>query len=185
MTNENTPEMNNGDGSKILSDYIVDAYGNPISDVQVNAYKPGVTLSDDTTKKIAFIGIVTPKTFSNTYLSSIKDSDGNAVYNFLSEGDLLAETVQKYIDQVTSMGADYVILLAHVGMKIDELYTSEGLLSKLTGVTAVLDGHTHFVYNTTSKDKDGKSIHITQTGTKLEHIGELIIRTDEQLQLKT
>jgi 2',3'-cyclic-nucleotide 2'-phosphodiesterase (5'-nucleotidase family) len=56
------------------------------------------TLSDDTTKKIAFIGIVTPKTFSNTYLSSIKDSDGNAVYNFLSEGDLLAEAVQKYID---------------------------------------------------------------------------------------
>ena len=137
-----------------------------------------VTLSDDTTKKIAFIGIVTPKTFSNTYLSTIKDSDGNAIYNFLSEGDLLAETVQKYIDQVTSMGADYVILLAHVGMKIDELYTSEGLLSKLKGVTAVLDGHTHVVYNTTSKDIDGKFIHITQTGTKLEHIGELIIRTD-------
>ena len=37
-----------------------------------------------------------------------------------------------------------------------EEYTSEGLLSKLSGVTAVLDGHTHKVYNTTVKDKNGK-----------------------------
>jgi hypothetical protein len=48
MTNENTPELNDGEGTRILSDQILDAYGNPIPDVQVNAYKPGVTLSDDT-----------------------------------------------------------------------------------------------------------------------------------------
>ena len=137
-----------------------------------------VTLSDDSTKKIAFIGIVTPKTFSNTYLSSIKDSDRNPVYNFLSEGDTLAEAVQKYIDEVKAKGADYVILLAHIGMKSDDLFTSEGLVSKLTGVNAVLDGHTHAVYNTNSKDKNGNNVYITQTGTKLEHIGQLIIKKD-------
>ena len=48
MTNETTPELNDGEGTKVLSDQILDAYGNPIPDVQVNAYKPGVTLSDDT-----------------------------------------------------------------------------------------------------------------------------------------
>ena len=136
-----------------------------------------ITLSNGTTKKIAFIAIVTPMSFSKTYLSSIKDSDGIAVYNFLSEGDLLAETVQQYIDEVKKNGAHYVILLTHIGMDLD-VFTSNGLLGKLTGVTAVLDGHTHYVYNVTSKDKDGNNIHITQTGTKLEHIGELIIKTD-------
>lgn len=54
-----------------------------------------------------------------------------------------------------------------------EKYTSEDLLSNLTGVTAVLDAHTHKVYNATSKDKEEKEIHITQTGTKLEAIGPL------------
>ena len=48
MTNESTPEFSDGDGLKILSDQILDAYGNPISDVQVNAYELGVKLSDDT-----------------------------------------------------------------------------------------------------------------------------------------
>ena len=35
-------------------------------------------------KKIGFIGVVTPLTFSKTYMSTVRDSDGNLVYNFLS-----------------------------------------------------------------------------------------------------
>ena len=44
-----------------------------------------------------------------------------------------------------------------------------------------MDGHTHVIYNVTSKDKDNKDIHITQTGKKLERIGQLIIKTDGSL----
>ena len=50
------------------------------------------------------------------------------------------------------------------------------LLSKLENVDAVLDGHTHLIYNTTTKDKNNKDIHISQTGTKLQSIGKLIIK---------
>ena len=62
-------------------------------------------------------------------------------------------------------------------MNVEE-YTSNDILSNLNGVDAVLDGHTHKVYNTTSKDKENKDIHIAQTGTKLANIGQLIIKED-------
>ena len=60
-------------------------------------------------KKIAFIGIVTPLAFSKTYLSSIKDEQGNPKYDFLSGNNKLYETTQKYINEVKD-NVDYVIL---------------------------------------------------------------------------
>ena len=128
-------------------------------------------------KKIGFIGIVTPLTFSKTYLSTLRESDGTAIYNFLSNKSELYTTIQEEIDKLRDKGADYVILLTHVGMNVEE-YTSNDILSNLNGVDAVLDGHTHKVYNTTSKDKENKDIHIAQTGTKLANIGQLIIKGD-------
>ena len=128
-------------------------------------------------KKIGFIGIVTPLTFSKTYLSSLRESDGTAIYNFLSNKEELYTTIQGEIDKLRSEGANYVILLTHVGMNVEE-YTSNDILSNLNGVDAVLDGHTHKVYNTISKDKENKDIHIAQTGTKLANIGQLIIKGD-------
>ena len=56
--------------------------------------------------------------------------------------------------------------------------TSIRLLSHLTGVNALLDGHTHKVYSTTTPDKNGKEVVIAQTGTKLKNIGKLIIKTN-------
>ena len=128
-------------------------------------------------KKIGFIGIVTPLTFSKTYLSTLRESDGTAIYNFLSNKAELYTTIQGEIDKLRNEGANYVILLTHVGMNVEE-YTSNDILSNLNGVDAVLDGHTHKVYNTTSKDKENKDIHIAQTGTKLANIGQLIIKGD-------
>ena len=128
-------------------------------------------------KKIGFIGIVTPLTFSKTYLSTLRESDGTAIYNFLSNKAELYKTIQEEIDKLRDKGADYVILLTHVGMNVEE-YTSNDILSNLNGVDAVLDGHTHKVYNTISKDKENKDIHIAQTGTKLANIGQLIIKED-------
>ena len=128
-------------------------------------------------KKIAFISVITPLTFSISSVSTIQDSDGNPMYTFLSDKQELYETIQSYINEVRGKGADYIILLTHIGMDIDK-YTSNDLVSNLEGVDAVLDGHTHKVYTTTSKDKNENSIYFSQTGTKLENIGVLIIKTD-------
>ena len=138
-------------------------------------------------KKIGFIGVLTPLTFSKTYLSSIKDEEGEPLYDFLvSNGDQeLYDKIQEYINELRNeKKVNYVILLTHLGIGLDK-YPSDELLSKLSGVDAVLDGHTHLVYNVTSKDKENKDIHITQTGTKLETIGQLIIKTDGSLIAET
>ena len=133
-------------------------------------------------KKIAFIGVVTPLTFSKTYLSTLRDADGKPIYNFYADHDGLANNVQKYVDEVRNKEkADYVILLTHVGMDVED-YTSNGIVSKIKNVNAVLDGHTHLVYNTTSKDKEGKKVYFTQTGTKLANIGQLIIKRDGTIE---
>ena len=138
-------------------------------------------------KTIGFIGVLTPLTFSKTYLSSLKDEDGESIYDFLvNDGkEELYNTVQKYIDELRNeKHVNYVILLSHMGINAEE-YPSEDLLSNLTGVDAVFDGHTHQVYSVTSKDKNGKNIHITQAGTKLESIGQLIIKSDGSLIAET
>ncbi len=131
-------------------------------------------------KKIGFIGVVTPLTFSKTYLLNVMDGEtGNPMYDF--RGEELAQTVQKYINELKEKDVDYIILLTHLGMSVEQ-YTSDGLVSKLEGVDAVFDGHTHTVYNVTTKDKNNQEIPIAQTGTKLETIGKLIIKTDGTIE---
>ena len=136
-------------------------------------------------KKIAFIGVVTPQTITRTFLHEILDENNNTYYDFLMEnnGKELYEKIQGYINEVKSKGADYVIILAHLGNGGDAQYefTSDGLLANLEGVDAMLDGHTHLVYNQTSKDKNGKNIPLAQTGTKLANIGILKIATNGEI----
>jgi 2',3'-cyclic-nucleotide 2'-phosphodiesterase (5'-nucleotidase family) len=134
-------------------------------------------------KKIAFIGVLTPLTFSKTYLSTLRDSNGDAIYDFLTDNNTqeLYDRVQEIVNKVRrEEEADYVILLTHIGMELEQ-YTSDGLLLKIKNVDAVLDGHTHLIYNITSKDKNNKDIHISQTGTKLQSIGKLIIKTNGEI----
>ena len=131
-------------------------------------------------KKIGFIGVVTPLTFSKTYLVGIKDEEtGKAMYDF--RGEDLAQVVQKNINELKEEKVDYIFLLTHLGMSVEQ-YTSDGLLSNLEGVDAVFDGHTHLVYNVTTKDKNNKEIPIAQTGIKFESIGKLVITTDGKIE---
>ena len=139
---------------------------------------------DTGTKKIGFIGVLTPLTLTKTYLSTVLDNNNEKLYDFLPGNDAkdLYDRVQKDIDDLKkNKSVDYVILLTHFGMELEE-YTSDDLLSHLENVNAILDGHTHLIYNTTSKDKNGKDIPISQTGTKLESIGKLIIKSDGSLE---
>ncbi|MBQ6285913.1 MAG: bifunctional metallophosphatase/5'-nucleotidase [Bacilli bacterium] len=130
-------------------------------------------------KKIGFLAVLTPLTLTKTYLSTVKDSDGDKLYNFLP--DEFHNKTQEYINILRNeKKVDYVILLTHLGMDIEQ-YTSNDLLLDLKNVDAVLDGHTHKVYNTTSKDKDGNNVNIAQTGTKLESIGVLILKQNNTI----
>ena len=129
--------------------------------------------------------MTTPEALTKSYLLTLVDDQGNLIYDFLSGNNNqdLFDKVQKNIDEVRAKGADYVILLAHFGMEGDVLEenTSKRLLSHLTGVDALLDGHTHQVYSKTTPDKNKKEVIIAQTGTKLKNIGKLIIKADGTL----
>ena len=51
-------------------------------------------------KKIGFLGVLTPITFSKTYLSGIKDEDGNPIYDFLTGNNKqdLYDTILNHIN---------------------------------------------------------------------------------------
>ena len=133
-------------------------------------------------KKIAFIGVATPQTLSKTYLNSLYDSNGNKVYDFLTENKSqeLYDRIQKEIDRLKGEGVDYIILLGHLGILGDALEenTSAGVIKNINGAIAFIDGHSHKVYSMDSPDKDSKNVKLAQTGTKLERIGVLIIHED-------
>ena len=136
-------------------------------------------------KKIGFIGVATPQTLSKTYLITIVDESGKPIYDFLTENHSqeLYERVQKHIDDLQEQGADYVIILGHLGIGGDALEenTSAGLLKNLKSVNALIDGHSHLVYSLTTPDQDGKQVILVQTGTKLANIGVLTIHENGTL----
>ena len=132
---------------------------------------------------IGFIGVITPQVLTESYLHTLIDEDGNLIYDFLTEreGHQLYETIQKYIDELRQeKKVNYVIIISHMGYGGDAsvYYTSPALLANINGVDAIIDGHTHLEYNNTFPDKDGKQIHISQTGTKLNKVGKITIKTD-------
>ena len=146
---------------------------------------PPYTIKEVGGKKIAFIGVATTQTLSKTFLLTIKDEDGTLMYDFLSDNHSqdLADRVQQHIDEVKAQGADYVIILGHLGIEGDaeEENTSAGLLRRVSGVDALIDGHSHKVYSKTTPDKNNKDVILAQTGTKLENIGVLTIHTNGKL----
>lgn len=133
-------------------------------------------------RKIAFVGVTTPGSmFSEAYAFIAEDGITNLADLRESE---CAELVQKSVDNARAEGADYVILLAHLGESdrgLTEVYTPT-LLAKTRGIDVVLDGHTHSVIpQAKMPNMDGDSVLITQTGTKFENIGKLVITPDGKI----
>ena len=110
--------------------------------------------------KIAFVGTVTPGTFSRSAIKDVLNEVGEPMYDFLADesGEKLSAALQKYIDEAREVGADYVILVAHLGSSRtqDPTYSSDSIVGKLTGLDMVIDGHSHEIYNTKIPDKEGK-----------------------------
>lgn len=152
---------------------------------KTSIFPPYKIIKINSNSSIGFIGVVTPQTFSKTALHVFIDKDGKPVYDFLNHNNAkeLFDTLQKYINEVRTKGANYVILLSHLGNDGDSFkkYTTENLVSNLEGVDIVLDGHTHLSYNIYSKDKKGKLIPIIQGGSKFSNIGKITIKNNGKI----
>lgn len=133
-------------------------------------------------KKIAFVGATTP-TARNTEEYSFVDNKGNEIYNL--QPDSLPFLIQKAVNNARKEGADYVFLIAHLGEDPNDFHSdSHTIISKTYGIDAVLDGHTHSVIPCDSVlNKEGKTVLIAQTGTKLSNIGHLFINKNGQISI--
>lgn len=136
-------------------------------------------------KKIAFLGICTPKTITSSTPKYFQDENGEYIYGFKQGGDGadLYESVQTAADAARDEGADYVIAVAHLGIDASTSpWTSSEVIENTTGIDAVLDGHSHSTIDGEKvKNKDGQEVLLTSTGTKLAAVGELTIAEDGTL----
>ena len=151
--------------------------GKGTSDLNYKPYEI-VTYGD---KKVAFIGIVTPESFTKSTPAYFQDESGNYIYSFSEDetGTALYEIVQKTVDEARAAGADYVIAMGHLGNEgITDRWTSKAVIANTTGIDAVLDGHDHIAGVQKVANKDGKQIVLTEPGTKFENLGKLTIKTD-------
>ena len=120
--------------------------------------------------KIAFIGVETPETVT-------KVNPGLINMITFSTFDALAESVQKAVDGVRDE-ADLVVGLFHLGVDNESKangYRSVDVLSKVTGIDIVIDGHSH---TEMTAGQNGESIQ--STGTKFANIGVIVIDNESK-----
>lgn len=125
-------------------------------------------------KKIAYIGVTTTSTLS-TMPTAFHAEDGTMEYDLLPQE--MVDYVQRAANQARRVGANYVIVLSHLGEKSNDYnVSSHELVAATMGIDAVLDGHTHSVVRQQMvRNKDGKEIPVAQTGTLFQNVGKLVI----------
>ena len=132
-------------------------------------------------KKIAFVGVDTPETFHKSTPAYFQDENGKYIYSFCegNNGQDLYDAVQKAVDAARAEGADYVIVLGHLGIdKESSPWCSTEVAANTSGIDVFIDGHSHNDFTMTVANKEGKDVVIQQTGTKLVNIGKLVIAED-------
>jgi len=132
--------------------------------------------------KVAYVGISTPESISKSTPVFFRDEEGKYIYGFCAGngGRELYAAVQKAVDAARAEGAEYVVAVGHCGVAEQSApWRSTDIIENVSGLTAFIDGHSHSVIPRRDvRDKDGKTVLLTSTGTKLAAIGKLVIRDD-------
>ena len=129
-------------------------------------------------KQVALIAVTTPETLVTSKPSHFQNAEGQWIYGFQEDetGEKLYSTVQSMVDEVKAKGADYVILVAHLGSNgTVPVWSSGAVIANTTGIDAVIDGHSHEQYTRVVTNKEGNPVVLAQTGTKLETLGKITI----------
>ena len=122
----------------------------------------------DETVRVAYVGVTTPSARGNS--ATFKNETGEFIYDFAIDdtGEKLYSAVQAAVDAARDAGgADYVILLAHLGQSWSaKNWRSDTVIANTTGIDAVFDAHTHQLYVQSAANRDGQEIPIVQAGSK-------------------
>ena len=157
-----------------LSCNFLDAEGQPVLDAWTM-----ITYGD---VDVAYVGISTPETMTKAAPAYFQNEDGEYIYSFCqgNEGQDLYDQVQATVDSAREAGADYVVAMAHLGEDAQSSpWMSTEVIANTTGIDVVLDGHSHTVEpSKLVENADGEQVLLSQTGTKAESIGKLVIGKD-------
>ena len=158
-----------------ISANFCDLEGNPILDPYVIMELGGW--------KVAFVGASTPETFTKSTPTFFQDAEGNYIYSFCQgdDGAELYAAVQAAVDAARAEGAEIVVVMSHLGTDGSSVpYTSSDLIVNTTGINAVLDGHSHSVWEMELvQNAAGEDVILSSTGTKLNNVGSLVIEAGE------
>jgi len=128
-------------------------------------------------KRVAFVGACTPETMR---LEGYAFYDTNGILLYDLKQETFYQLIQQAVDDARAEGADYVVLLAHVGETPQSMgFSSHRIVNNTRGINIVLDGHTHEIIECAkATNLDGKEITVTQTGTQFAYVGKLLITPD-------
>ena len=138
--------------------------------------------------KVAFVGVTTPETFTKSTPAYFQNSKGEFIYDFCGDatGKALYKRVQTAVNAARKNGADYVVALTHLGTEsVTKRWSAQSLVKNTYGIDIVLDGHSHSTVESLKvKNKKGKSVTISSTGTKFANVGELVITKKGKITTK-
>ena len=109
--------------------------------------------------QVAFVGVSTPESFTKSMPTYFQDANGNYLFGFCEgeNGQALYNQVQVTVDAAIAQGADYVIMVGHLGnVGVSGEWSSEAVIKNTTGIDAVIDGHSHETYDKTYPNKNGE-----------------------------
>jgi len=143
-------------------------------------FYPACVLKTYGEKRVGYVGVCTPASMVDEAYAFF-DENGRKRYDL--RPDDIVTLVQHAVDSVRQAGADYVVVLSHLGeVNFDGFIDSHALVGKLSGIDAVLDGHTHSVVPCDRvQDRNQRPVPVTQTGTQFAHIGKLLISADGRI----
>lgn len=128
--------------------------------------------------QVAYVGVTTPKTITSSTPRYFQNEAGEFVYGFDQDmsGEKLYGAVQTAVDAARTEGADYVVIMGHMGNEAScSPWTYADVIGNTTGINAFLDGHSHDTDQVVMKNKDGDDVLRSACGTKLEGVGYLRI----------
>lgn len=130
---------------------------------------------------VAYLGITTPESITKSTPAYFQNENGEYIYDFC--GETLYDTVQRNIDNARKDGADYVIVLSHLGSEyVTERWNIKEVIANTSGIDVVLDGHSHSVIASNPlKNKNGENVLLSSTGTKFENVGKLQITANGEI----
>lgn len=131
--------------------------------------------------KVAFVGVLTAATMEDEAYSFY--ADGQQFYDLRPAQ--MTQLVQQSVDDARAAGAEYVVLLSHLGeYEVSLGVNSHQMVAATTGIDVVLDGHTHSVILCdTIHNASGQPVYITQTGTQFANVGKLVISSDGEMHI--